>query len=412
MSLSASETKEAVSTLRDRLKHGQNMTKILESQLDTAQQNISLLQGQVRLANETILNLKKYFTETENTLNELLIPNHASSRVFRFDGEHKDHDSELSQKHGNVDSTTRSPLPTRSPIPTDTSSNGDNHTNKPQTDLDKREHHNKSPYAQQLRQVLDALQDEEPRKSLANHHHEMVSTPSSHKDCSCTDCQTPQHSSRVKQQYHEPEYISRRSSENSEFHQSKSKHKGHSNHHHEANSSPTSFHRGGHKDSMHGHSSYSSHCNGPCCMNEGSNYKMLDKSPHYHENDKSGHYLEKSSPNMHYVHSPGISEGSTKHGGGGDRHHMHHCNERPAHAGYMPGYVPYGYHMVENPHGIPHDAVQPMSPNARRKRPYIPLLPNEEPPHLKYTKVKRIDGSKLTAQKVLQGMNVRIESTD
>ena len=39
---------ETVLILTDRLKHGQNVVHILESQMDTAQQNIVLLQGQVR----------------------------------------------------------------------------------------------------------------------------------------------------------------------------------------------------------------------------------------------------------------------------------------------------------------------------------------------------------------------------
>ena len=40
---------ESVLILKDRLKHGENVIGILESQMDTAQQNILLLQGQVRL---------------------------------------------------------------------------------------------------------------------------------------------------------------------------------------------------------------------------------------------------------------------------------------------------------------------------------------------------------------------------
>ena len=100
------------------------------------------------------------------------------------------------------------------------------------------------------------------------------------------------------------------------------------------------------------------------------------------------------------MHSP--DEISPKHHP--DSNGRHHSGSGGQH------YVSYAYHMpigaTESPtHKVIHEMVQPMSPSAgRRKRAYVPLLPNEEPPHLKYTKVKRIDGSKLTAQKVLQGI--------
>ena len=448
----ASDTREAVATLRDRVKHGQNMTKILESQLDTAQQNISLLQGQVRLANETILNLKKYFAETESTLNELL-PDHSSSRVFHFDAEplpqqqqqqqQKD-ENELSQKHGNVDSTTRSP------IPTDTSNSSSGTSGESHKHEDKRDNHNKSPYAQQLRQVLDVLQDEEPRKPSNTQYHHHHDVPQ-HKECACSDCQTPTNYASRSKNYHETDYLNKRSGD--EHIQSKQQGYGHSR---ETNNSPKSPFLHKTNETIHGHHSYSSHCTGPCCVNNG--YKMEKPSPvsYYTENDKQQqhhqqhhqqqhpqhrqqhnhhhhqqqqqqqqkhqqkqqqhqpkhqqHYLDKSPPStMHYgleMHSPDLPVEATNRRSS-EVHHGHHCSEKcscrsspvPSSAGYV-SYVPYGYHLVENQH---RDGVQPMSPSARRKRGYVPLMPNEEPPHLKYTKVKRIDGSKLTAQKVLQG---------
>ena len=134
------------------------MTKILESQLETAQQNISLLQGQVRLANETIFNLKKYFQETESTVNELLTPTtiHKSSRAFQYNNSNNETSSNKkdeimnSERNTNKHPTSRSKS-SRSPIQTEPI--------EPRTLEDKRDHHNKSPYAQQLRQVLDVLQD-------------------------------------------------------------------------------------------------------------------------------------------------------------------------------------------------------------------------------------------------------------
>jgi len=130
---------------------------------------------------------------------------------------------------------------------------------------------------------------------------------------------------------------------------------------------------------------------GPCCQTESPNpYKIIEKPNHYIE-EKSPHYVEKSpGGGFHYVsvHSP---EPSSKHI---ERHHGHHIN-----------YPPYAYHIPDNPHKVIHpEMVPPMSPPpSRRKRSYVPLQPNEEPPHLKYTTVKRVDGSKLTAKKVLQG---------
>ncbi|XP_066933980.1 myb-like protein Q isoform X3 [Clytia hemisphaerica] len=408
MSLGSNEAKEAVATLRDRLKHGQNMTKILESQLDTAQQNISLLQGQVRLANETILNLKKYFTETENTLNDLFTSNH-SSRSFQYnDGATKEQsDMDKNQQMSKVArGSTRSP---RTPESMDTKTHHDDKRRE-------REHNNKSPYAQQLRQVLDALQDEEPKKSSHTHHrlHEKTE-PSEHSP-------SPPPADRrlmqaTKHYHHENEggAFQRRQPHPEEDYPKMKHHKmnGHpsrestNGNHHDPISPKPSYYQQHHSNELsHGHHQphpHSNHCMGPCCPSETppSSYKMMEKSYHYGSDEKPTHYVEKS-PNggLHYiaVHSPESTTSSGKHG---ERHHSHH-------------YVPYAYHIPgENPHKMIHEMPpQPLSPTTnsgggRRKRAYAPLLPNEEPPHLKYTKVKRIDGSKLTAQKVLQDFTKR-----
>ena len=129
---------ESVGVFRDRLKHGQNVAKILESQVDTAQQNIVLLQGQVRLANETISNLKKYFQETENLLGKLYEPDACTQQQQLVK------DVPL-KRNGSPPSMTDS----------------GNESNKSYDGKDS--NNNKSPYAQQLRQVLDALQDEDSR---------------------------------------------------------------------------------------------------------------------------------------------------------------------------------------------------------------------------------------------------------
>lgn len=340
---------EIILNLKDRLKHGQNVTKILESQLDTAQQNISLLQGQVRLANETILNLKKHFQETEKILSHLVSPNQQPSQSS-FEIETKDSDTESSQKH--VDSTTRSPLPEAAVT---TSRSFD-------------ERNEKSPYAIQLKQVLDVL-DEEPKRPV------LVHRPDSAKDCNCLDCQT------TRKQYVECDYES--SSCSSEHYRRKSdesckvkpKSSGH-NHH---NTSPKAYSR---SESHSSHSLSYSQCSGPCCANS-DRYKMM----------------EKPSTPVHYV---SMRSSSGKHG---ERHHHGHCSDKCQCHSYV-NYVPYGYRVVEGRPGML-DSMPPMSPSTRRKRSYAPVLPGEEPPHLKYTKVKRIDGSKLTAQKVLQDFTKR-----
>ena len=366
MAVSISESKilpEAVLNLRDRLKHGQNVTKILESQLDTAQQNITLLQGQVRLANETIVNLKKHFHETENILSQLLSPEY-QSRATTLETEPKDAESEGFQKHGSVDSTTRSPNP-------------DVIGEKSKCFDDKADNNNKSPYAQQLRQVLDVLQDEEPRKAVVMHHPEVQSS----KDCSCAECQIS------RKQYMESIKDCNCGSNSCEIDHYHSKRDEYCKVKHRVNGhisnrdvSPKFY---AHSESSHSaHSSYANHCTGPCCVsNDSPGYKIVEKSP--------VHYVN--------VHSPvRVSDVGPKH----NDHHHGHCGEKCQSHPYF-NYAPYGYHVVEQ--GIS-ESIQPISPSTRRKRSFIPFLPGEEPPHLKYTKVKRIDGSKLTAQKTLQGI--------
>ena len=410
MSFNTQEAKEAVLTLRDRLKHGQNMTKILESQLETAQQNISLLQGQVRLANETILNLKKYFQETENTVNELLTPttNQQSSRVFQYNETNSSKKDESSERKHPPLSSHSSRKSSRSPITPEPL--------EPKGTEDKRDHHNKSPYAQQLRQVLDALQDEEPKKAMYRQLHEReceeTHQQQSHSRPSSASSNKPYHSEN------ETGYHHRRTEEDYEK-PKQHRSNGYASHDHQENSpKPSLFYRGGggqtemghrhpHHPHQHIHQSYSSnHCMGPCCQSEPSpsknnnnSYKMAENNHHYV--DEKSHYVEKSpagSGGARYIamHSP--DEMSSKHHPDTSRHHNGGQH-----------YVSYAYRMQVGPtesptHKAIHEMAQPMSPTGRRKRAYVPLLPNEEPPHLKYTKVKRIDGSKLTAQKVLQGI--------
>ena len=451
MSFNTQESKEAVLTLRDRLKHGQNMTKILESQLETAQQNISLLQGQVRLANETIFNLKKYFQETESTVNELLTPtttstNHktSSSRAFQYNNETSNKKDEINSERIKHPTSSRNKL-SRSPIQAEPIES--------KALEDKRDHHNKSPYAQQLRQVLDVLQDEEPKKAMYRQLHERE-----------FDDQQQQHSrpsstsSSHKPSYHINNNIENEPTYHHHHHRgnrnapppeedygkpptAKQHHRmnGYSSHESppEISSKPSSsFYRGSgnsqqpdinhhHQHQQQHHQSYSpSHCLGPCCQSEPSpsnhrhnnnnNYKMVggasEKNHHFErssvENMEKAHYADhnkspapSSSNGVRYIamHSP--DEIQQKHHS--DSNGRHHSNGGQH-------YISYAYHLpvgaTESPtHKVIHEMVQPMSPTGRRKRAYVPLLPNEEPPHLKYTKVKRIDGSKLTAQKVLQG---------
>ena len=413
---------EAVHNLRDRLKHGQHVTKILESQLDTAQQNISLLQGQVRLANETIVNLKKHFRETENILSQLVSGSGASNfdigeepTRYRSPDSKGDQDSNdlKQQSNSSVDSTTHSPKPVSA-------------FERPKSRgvaEDRGPERSKSPYAQQLRQVLDAL-DDEPRKVS-------IHQPEHNKDsCNCSECQQSQKKSYMDGSPHAEKcscgkascdyHVSGHREEHSRHDEPHSRHDDHMRHTDEHMRHSDDYHKikshvNGH--TMHEHSKpystpgrsvssssivhptsspYSHHCSGPCCVKQ-------DISPHH------GGYklMEKPPPgSVHYVsvHSPmhRLSESTAKHVVG-DHHHMPgHCGEKcQCHA--FVNYAPYGYHIVESAPGIP-ESIEPISPSARpRKRPHIPLLPGEEPPHLKYTKVKRIDGSKLTAQKTLQG---------
>ena len=348
---------ETVLILRDRMKHGQNVAKILESQVDTAQQNIILLQGQVRLANETISNLKKHFQETENILTKLFEP---EPQIRTYETEVKDINKPTPVKVPDHTVTT-------SPILQDSGTE----SNK---SFDDKGDSNKSPYAQQLRQVLDVLQDEESRKSTCAPR----SDSGGNKDCACTDCQPQQkhYDCNCGNSNCSGEHYTKRD----DYCKAKHKVNGHSNSH---EVSPKSF---GRSESSHSvQTTYPNHCSGPCCSTtEPTTFKVVEKST------APVHYIS--------VHSPAHS---------GEKHtdrHQGHCGEKcQCHA--FVNYVPYGYHLVESAPGIP-ESIQPISPSTRRKRSYVPLLPGEEPPHLKYTKVKRIDGSKLTAQKMLQGMTI------
>lgn len=339
---------ETVLILRDRIKHGQNVAKILESQVDTAQQNIILLQGQVRLANETISNLKKHFQETEKILTKLFEPE-PQVRTFESDKDVPKESPVKLPEHSHSVSAT-------SPILHDSGTD----SNKSFGD---KSDANKSPYAQQLRQVLDVLQDEEPRKTGCSSSRS-ESGGEGGKDCSWTDCQ-PHHCNCGSSNCSSVEHYTKRD----EFCKVKHKQNGHSGSH-DVSPKPHST-----------HSSYPNHCSGPCCSTSEPTYKVVEKST------TPVHYIS--------VHSPGHV---------GEKHserHPGHCGDKCGCHAFV-NYVPYGYHLVESAPGIP-ESIQPISPSTRRKRSYVPVMPGEEPPHLKYTKVKRIDGSKLTAQKMLQG---------
>ena len=354
---------EAVLNLRDRLKHGQNVAKILESQIDTAQQNISLLQGQVRLATETILNLKKHFQETENILSQLVSPDQAP--IGNTDNENKDPECESSQKHvnANVDSTTRSPRPSEETTETGKS-------------FEEKLEQNKSPYAQQLRQVLDVLTDEEPRRNNdSQHHYHNMESSNPSKDCTSQDCrgvQRKQFSSKCdcgNSSCGQEHFSSKRD----DYCRSKHKTNGHTISHHIMTSQKYAKKV---ESPHHSPSSYSHHCNGPCCSNVDSH----EYSRHCNEGATVKHHQE--------------------------RHHHPHCNGEKCQCHNYVNYVPYGgrYHVVDSiPSQGPEVRHRVSPPMSNRKRQYVPIMPGEEPPHLKYTKVKRVDGNKLTAQKVLQG---------
>ena len=81
---------ETVLILWNRMKHSQDVAKILENQVDSAEKNILILQGQVRFANETICNLKTHFQETEKILTKLLEPNTNKPQVSASEPEPQD----------------------------------------------------------------------------------------------------------------------------------------------------------------------------------------------------------------------------------------------------------------------------------------------------------------------------------
>ena len=159
---------EAVGVLRDRLKHGHNVVQILQSQVDTAQQNIVLLQGQVRLAKETISSLKRHFEETEN-----LFTNGHLSKMYEHN--HNNHNTSKDGGEKLVKCVAVSPP------------HCDNGVRV------KREG-GRSPYAQQLRQVLDALQDDEPHHVMNDEEVHttngvvVLSEMKSEDSCACADC--------------------------------------------------------------------------------------------------------------------------------------------------------------------------------------------------------------------------------
>ncbi|XP_065068701.1 uncharacterized protein LOC135694002 isoform X2 [Rhopilema esculentum] len=427
------DVNRAIHDLRDKFKHGNHIIKILESQLETARQNISLLQGQVRLANETIDNLKQQFNEAELTL-AYLSDNSKGSNERRVNARQpvremeefgqgtvyvsrsEDHDGHRREyeKHspkggviipksnegviGDNDQAER----TKSPASHEKTVYGHERP--------------KSPYAQQLRQVLDALQDEDSRKMNVSAVQEPLREvpTSSHSQpavCDCPDCIPP---SSTSHRHYQSSALVRGASCGCEF-------AGSEIHYHEECSKhtvkamtragddspmnrPSSRHVSHHENVSTAHVTnvthsshqvdYSSQCTGPCCssIDLSKGYKIVEKSPGL------PHYIAPRSPRRHKQHEL--------------RHDPHcqmvgHCDDKCRCHTFV-NYAPFGYQVLESAPGVP-QTIQPISPGvlSKKTKRYLPLAPGDEPPHLKYTKVKRIDGSKVAAQKTIQDFSKR-----
>ena len=409
----------AINDLRDKFKHGHHIIKILESQLETARQNISLLQGQVRLANETIENLKQQFNEADMTL---------AFMTDNYKGNHERRNESARQSGRDLDDYSQAPVfVTRNDEHENqrrllefeknspkclTKSNdmavSDNEQNeRTKTPTLHAQERPKSPYAQQLRQVLDALQDEDPRKSQASHDSSSVASHGQPQVCMCPEC-VPNSSGH---RHYQSDSLARHSSCGCEYssgevhyHDECSKHKGiirsnedssvgnrpGSRHtiHHENTTNP---HMGSVAHSSH-HVDYSTQCTGPCCtsIDLSKGYKIVEKSPGMPQ------YIAPRSPRRQKQHE-------TRHDP-----HCHQmvgrCEDDKCRCHSYVSYAPFGYQVVESSPGVP-QSIQPISPSllSKKNKRYMPLAPGDEPPHLKYTKVKRIDGSKVAAQKTIQG---------
>ena len=411
----------AINDLRDKFKHGHHIIKILESQLETARQNISLLQGQVRLANETIENLKQQFNEADMTLS-YMTNNYKGNHEKRSDSNrHMGRDSDdysqapifVARNDEHENQRRLAEFEKNSPKCLSKSNDmvmGDN--DQPERGKSPMQHGQerpKSPYAQQLRQVLDALQDEDPRKSHPQITQEStgVSSHNQPQVCMCAEC-VP---SSTGHRHFQTDALTRRSSCGCEYsgnemhyHEECSKHKSMlrtneessvgnrpNSRHIPRHDNPTTAHISNVSHSSH-HVDYSSQCTGPCCssIDLSKGYKIVEKSP------GMPHYIAPRSPRRQKQHE-------TRH----DPHchqMVSHCEDDKCRCHPYVSYAGFGYQVVESSPGVP-QPIPPISPSllSKKNKRYMPLAPGDEPPHLKYTKVKRIDGSKVAAQKTIQG---------
>ncbi len=418
-----------VNDLRDKFKHGHHIIKILESQLETARQNISLLQGQVRLANETIDNLKQQFSEADLTLSYLTDNSKGNSERLNDSFKHSVRESDVyaqaSGLHGHRTDDYESPrnlhgLESRSPKqivikPNDAVDpisdydtverpKSSNSQGKPAYSQERP----KSPYEQQLRQVLDALQDEDPRRVNISATQESprditVISQSQPQLCMCPECVPSSSSSgnSAHQQYQDaasrvPPCSCEFTGTELHYHEDCSKH-----HPKAIGASTTENSRQISESQRESQSStryisgtanvaqsveYSSRCTGPCCssVDQPNEYKIVETSsviPHF--------ITSRSSRHQHQHDANGKIIG--------------HCDDKCRCHAFV-NYAPFGYQVVESAPGIA-QAIQPISPSipSKKNKRYHPLFPGDEPPHLKYTKVKRIDESKVAAQRTIQG---------
>ena len=409
----------AINDLRDKFKHGHHIIKILESQLETARQNISLLQGQIRLANETIENLKQQFNEADMTL---------AYMTDNYKGNHERRNEPGRQSGRDLDDYSQPPVfvarndeqeNQRRMLEFEKNSqkclsksidmgiSENEHSERAKTPTQHGQERPKSPYAQQLRQVLDALQDEDTRKGQISQESLCVSSHGQPQVCMCPECVSNSTSHR----HYQADSLSRRSSCGCEynsnemhFHDDCTKHKGvmRTNEESSAVNRPSSTHLIHHDNTTSTHMSnvthsshhvdYSSQCTGPCCasIDLSKGYKIVEKSPGMPQ------YIAPRSPRRQKQHE--------------SRHDSHchqivgHCEDDKCRCHSYVSYAPFGYQVVESSPGVPR-SIQPISPSllSKKNKRYMPLAPGDEPPHLKYTKVKRIDGSKVAAQKTIQG---------
>ena len=318
---------ETVVTLRERLKHGENIVSILENQITAAQKNINFLQGQIHLANETVMNLKKHFHETEEMLSNLVPSERLVSANSRANSNLKLLDIS--------DSMESSP---RSPVSSGTSSTISSRL------YEERFERKKSPYAQQLRQVLDVLQDEEPQRSCGYYPRE-VWRKGDYNASSCKKFLNCNLSHDGNNEYYELDH-----------------------------------------------------------KNKKDDYSVISPSDKSFSNESKGYSRMRISPHRlvcsrsHYNESPCINGNENKIRDQSPNSKRHHLS---LHSSSQQLYHDKFFYPPNHSYSVGEIDLQEDCTTLRRKRSHVL---GDEPPHLKYTKVKRIDGSKLTAQKTLLGM--------